>query len=496
MEQFCKTVPNFLTKLWVLVDNTVLDHVIRWSKDGQSFQIVNQETFCNEILPKYFKHNKIASFIRQLNMYGFRKTMSLQSENTSDEKKIPMEFQHPLFKKGGACLLENIKRKVPTIKIEDTSLFSDEFQKILTEMQEMREMQSNMDARYEQMKQDYSGLCVEMTNLRKKYCEQQQLLTQVLHFILDLMNENHSILKKRKRSLSVLSGVSDSEWDRQYLHIPDDKKKEAMEIVKDGYELVEDKYKSLLDRVIPIFKESKKLISSVDKPSGDDGKDPNVSVPDIPPNEDSLTIQLDLTIPFLQEQITKESFEQEPKDMSLQLELSPQDSILMEDRSDNLCNNTINRDEIHIHHTEGNLVEPNSLLSKKADNYDLDHFGETLSLMENEGERSLLEASGEKDIHMTQCMEKTQPLLLDGTPICDFGENLQDSNDLFLDTLKDESNVLSALCDHDYINYNISTTQEDTANAIENVVPQLSTESSGESNAFPLLFLNPVPNIF
>lgn len=44
-----------------------------------------------------------------------------------------------------------------------------------------------------------------------------------------------------------------------------------MEIVKDGYELVEDKYKSLLDRVIPIFKESKKLISSVDKPSGDDG---------------------------------------------------------------------------------------------------------------------------------------------------------------------------------------------------------------------------------
>jgi hypothetical protein len=44
-----------------------------------------------------------------------------------------------------------------------------------------------------------------------------------------------------------------------------------MEILKDGYELVEDKYKSLLDRVMPILKESKKLISSGDQPSGDDG---------------------------------------------------------------------------------------------------------------------------------------------------------------------------------------------------------------------------------
>ncbi|CAH6780175.1 heat shock factor protein 3 [Phodopus roborovskii] len=495
MEQFCKTVPNFLTKLWVLVDDVVLDSVIRWSKDGHSFQIVNEEIFSNEILPKYFKHNKIASFIRQLNMYGFRKTIALQGENNRDEKKIPMEFQHPLFKKGGACLLENIKRKVSTIKIEDASLYSDEFQKILTEMRELRDMQSNMDARYEKMKQDYSGLCVEMTSLRKKYCEQQQLLTQVLCFILDLMNENHTVLKKRKRSLS-LSGVSDSECDHQCLHIPDDKKKEAMEILKDGYELVEDKYKSLLDRVIPVLKESKNVISSVDKPSGDDGKDPNASVPVIPTDKDSLTIQLDLTIPFLREQITQESFEQEPKDMPLQLELSPQDSLLMEDKSDSLCNNIINRDKKHVHHTEGNMVEPNSLLSRNSVHYDLDHFSETLSLMKNEGERSLLEAIGEKDKHMIQCMEKTQPLLLDGTPICDFGENLQDSNDLFLDNLKTPSNALSALCDHDYISFNISPNQEDTANAIENVVSQLSTESSGESSVFPFLFLNPVPNIF
>ncbi|GAB1302986.1 Heat shock factor protein 3 [Apodemus speciosus] len=497
MEQFRKTmVPHFLTKLWVLVDDAALDQVIRWSKDGHSFQIVNQETFAKEVLPKYFKHNRLASFIRQLNMYGFRKVIALQSEKTSQENKITIEFQHPLFKRGEAYLLANIKRKVSTIKIADASLYSDEFQKIVTEMQEFKDMQRNMDAKYAQMKQDYSDLYLEITNLRKKYCEQQQLLTQVLHFILDLMSENHTVLKKRKRSLSFISEASDSEWNHQYLHIPEDKKKEAMEILKDGYELVEDKYKSLLDRVLPILKESKKLISSADQPSGDDGEHPKVLVQDKPVNEESLTIQLDLTIPVLPEQIIEESVEEEPKDISLELDLSSQDSILMKDKSDSLNNNIINRDKMNdkmnMPHTEGNLLDLNSLLSRKALNYDSDHFSESLSLMKNEEEKSLFDPNGGKDKHMRQYMEKPELFLLDGTPICDFGENLQDY-DILLDDLENPPNVISALCDHDYVTSNIFTPQEDT---IENVIPQLCMEASGESSMLPFLFLNPVTNMF
>lgn len=66
-------------------------------------------------------------------------------------------------------------------------------------------------------------------------------------------------------------------------------------------------------------------------------------VPDVPVNEDSMTIHLDLTIPFLQEEITDESFEQEPEDINLESVLSSHDSVLMEDTSDTLCNNIIDR---------------------------------------------------------------------------------------------------------------------------------------------------------
>lgn len=37
-------------------------------QSGDSFIIHNQAQFCRELLPLYYKHNNMASFVRQLNM--------------------------------------------------------------------------------------------------------------------------------------------------------------------------------------------------------------------------------------------------------------------------------------------------------------------------------------------------------------------------------------------------------------------------------------------
>lgn len=57
---------------------------------------VQLEEFTNSILPKYFKHCNYASFVRQLNMYGFAKVGSDPTHR---------EFTHPRFLRGRPDLL-------------------------------------------------------------------------------------------------------------------------------------------------------------------------------------------------------------------------------------------------------------------------------------------------------------------------------------------------------------------------------------------------------
>ncbi|MED6237070.1 stress-responsive transcription factor hsf1, partial [Ataeniobius toweri] len=82
------------------------------SRSGTSFHVFDQGRFSKEVLPKFFKHNNMASFIRQLNMYGFRKVVHIEQGGLVKPEKDDTEFQHPFFVRGQEQLLENIKRKV------------------------------------------------------------------------------------------------------------------------------------------------------------------------------------------------------------------------------------------------------------------------------------------------------------------------------------------------------------------------------------------------
>ena len=41
--------------------------VVEWNADGEGFEILNELDFMGTLVPKYFKMNVYASFIRQLN---------------------------------------------------------------------------------------------------------------------------------------------------------------------------------------------------------------------------------------------------------------------------------------------------------------------------------------------------------------------------------------------------------------------------------------------
>ncbi|KAG9400849.1 hypothetical protein AC1031_010289 [Aphanomyces cochlioides] len=62
----------FLRTLRQLLDTESPD-IIRWKEDGLAFEILDMDNLEREVLHKYFKHNKYASFQRQLNYFHFKK---------------------------------------------------------------------------------------------------------------------------------------------------------------------------------------------------------------------------------------------------------------------------------------------------------------------------------------------------------------------------------------------------------------------------------------
>ena len=87
--------------------------LIRWSDDGNSFIVLNEEDFAKTLIPELFKHSNYASFVRQLNMYGFHKKVGLSdnSMRASEKKsKSPSEYANPYFRRGHRDLLWLIQK--------------------------------------------------------------------------------------------------------------------------------------------------------------------------------------------------------------------------------------------------------------------------------------------------------------------------------------------------------------------------------------------------
>ncbi|KIV93015.1 hypothetical protein PV10_04260 [Exophiala mesophila] len=108
-----KQIPPFVQKLNSFLEDGRNTDLIRWADDGNSFIVVDEEDFAKTLIPELFKHNNYASFVRQLNMYGFHKKVGLSdnSMRASERKnKSPSEYSNPYFRRGCPDLLWLIQK--------------------------------------------------------------------------------------------------------------------------------------------------------------------------------------------------------------------------------------------------------------------------------------------------------------------------------------------------------------------------------------------------
>lgn len=186
-------VPAFLAKLWKMVDNPDTDSLICWTDEGNSFCIRNQSEFARSLLPYYYKHSNMASFVRQLNMYGFHKVMSVESGGLKGDKD-EIEFAHPYFIRGQDHLLDQIKRKVsvntrgPGINQQFIpSIKSEKVNEVLCEVGALKERQEDLDGKLDTMRSENEALWGEVLSLRQKHNQQQKIVNKLIQFLVALV---------------------------------------------------------------------------------------------------------------------------------------------------------------------------------------------------------------------------------------------------------------------------------------------------------------------
>ncbi|KAK6463018.1 HSF-type DNA-binding-domain-containing protein [Scheffersomyces coipomensis] len=213
-----KTRPLFVTKLWSMVNDPNNKKYIRWNDNGQTFQVYHREEFMRNVLPKYFKHNNFASFVRQLNMYGWHKVQDINSgtlsngsignnnDNVGSDDEI-LQFENPNFIRGQEELLDKIVRNKPTTNQSNdengannlnvlnnsttNTINQINFQILINELDQIKMNQLAISEDLRRIRKDNKTLWNENFMARERHSTQAQTLDKILNF-LSVMYGNNS----------------------------------------------------------------------------------------------------------------------------------------------------------------------------------------------------------------------------------------------------------------------------------------------------------------
>ncbi|KAI8917485.1 HSF-type DNA-binding-domain-containing protein [Powellomyces hirtus] len=169
---------NFVYKLHHVVLDRRYQHLINWNWGGTSFIVRNLVEFSREVLPKHFKHNNFASFVRQLNMYGFHKVnKSPRGSRTGAENQI-WEFSHLKFLRDRPHLLDDIKRKSV-----DSEAYRRESGDLNGQMQIMHLNQADMAQQIHRLEEQCADLAQQFAESQRKQAVQEQMMKNMMYFM-------------------------------------------------------------------------------------------------------------------------------------------------------------------------------------------------------------------------------------------------------------------------------------------------------------------------
>lgn len=102
-------VPTFPSKIYSILAHEEYSDIIQWMPHGRSWKILDARKFEANILPVFFDHSKITSFVRQANGWGFRRITKGADRDS---------YYHEFFLRGLPHLCKRMRRPGVSEKLQ------------------------------------------------------------------------------------------------------------------------------------------------------------------------------------------------------------------------------------------------------------------------------------------------------------------------------------------------------------------------------------------
>ncbi|KAG3257072.1 heat shock transcription factor 4, transcript variant X3 [Ictidomys tridecemlineatus] len=140
---------------------------------------------------------------------GFRKVVSIEQGGLLRPERDHVEFQHPSFVRGREQLLERVRRKVPALRSDDGRWRPEDLGRLLGEVQALRGVQENTEARLRELRQQNEILWREVVTLRQSHGQQHRVIGKLIQCLFGPLQAGPSSAgTKRKLSLMLDEGNS------------------------------------------------------------------------------------------------------------------------------------------------------------------------------------------------------------------------------------------------------------------------------------------------
>lgn len=197
-------VSTFIRKTYEMLEDQRFPDIVDWNPEGTAIVIKMPIEFGAKVLPTYFKHNNLTSFVRQLNMYNFHKRRTQRYDHV---------YYHDLFQKGKKHLLKEIKRKNQENSLANIQKALEVLESVqsvpnqdattnLYENQLLKKINKDALARISQLENKVKDLTIQNQALQSQISHQKQKEDVLVSFLADSMKQKGITLDQLPKVLN------------------------------------------------------------------------------------------------------------------------------------------------------------------------------------------------------------------------------------------------------------------------------------------------------